>query len=77
MPLDVSLSCKRDDAGGGFNMDIMIGRKFIEESKRTIEKNLKKRKEKSEIRRESASESDWSMINPQHINSYGIQRKDF
>lgn len=58
-------------------MEITIGRKLLEESKRAVKNNLKKKRLRAEIKREYVLEKDWSTINPQHINSYGIQRKDF
>lgn len=58
-------------------MEITIGRKIVEEGKKKIEKNLKKKRLRAEIKKEYTLERDWSTINPQHINNYGIQRKDF
>ena len=58
-------------------MEITIGRKIVEESKRALENNLKKRRQRADIKKEYALERDWSTINPQHVNNYGIQRKDF
>lgn len=58
-------------------MEITIGRKIVEESKRALENNLKKRRQRADRKKEYALERDWSTINPQHVNSYGIQRKDF
>lgn len=57
-------------------MELSIGR-IYEESKKSVEKKLKKKNERAAIKREIEFERDWNLVNPMHINSYGIQRKDY
>jgi hypothetical protein len=58
-------------------MELTFRRDIVEKSKKAVRTKLKNRKERTETIRQAALDIDWITINPQHINSYGIQRKDF